>query len=154
MPEDVIYNGTGRTYHYQQPRRTMSHVRGSQADNALMNPLQRELQMALYFSALNPSLLPVHLQRRRTQLLLEQLLFLDRLAPWYNRKGIKIQPNPTICPVALEGVHLATWRPEGTITQNAGWGPAPPPANEVQRLMQQLKIKEAVLRQTVPLKFY
>ena len=71
VPDDRIYNTTRQAYHYQQPIRTMAHIRGSHADNTLMNQVQHKLQTALYFSALDPSLLPVHPQTRRGQLLLE-----------------------------------------------------------------------------------
>ena len=128
------------------------------------------MRTALYFSALDPSLMPVHLQTQRAQLLLEQLPLLDRVARWYARRGIDIPPEYTICPCHLQQPetwehfkrcplaqgdnHLATWAPENTITQHAGWGPATPPANEVRRLMRQPEIKEAVLRGAVPLQLY
>ena len=114
--------------------------------------------------------MPVHLQTRRAQLLLEQLPLLDRVACWYARRGIDIPPEYTICPCHLQQPetwehfkrcplaqgdnHLATWAPENTITQHAGWGPATPPANEVRRLMRQPEIKEAVLRGAVRLQLY
>ena len=79
VPDDRTYNDTRQAYHYPQPIRTMAHIRGSHADNTLMNRLQHELQTALYFSALHPSLLPVHLPTGRYQLLLEQLPLLDRI---------------------------------------------------------------------------
>ena len=93
VPDDRIYNDTGRAYHYPQPICTMAHIRGSQADNTLMNHLQHKLQTALYFSARDPSLLPVHLQTQRAQLLLEQLPLLDRVARWYGGRGIDIHPE-------------------------------------------------------------
>ena len=80
VPDDRIYNDTGGAYHYPQPIRTMAHIRGSQADSALLSRLQHEMRNALYFLALDPSLIPVHLQTRRAQLLLEQLPLLDRVA--------------------------------------------------------------------------
>ena len=52
VPDDRIYNDTGRAYHYPQPIRTMAHIRGRQADNALLSRLQHEMRTALYFSAL------------------------------------------------------------------------------------------------------
>ena len=85
VPDDRIYNDMGQAWHYPQPIRTMAHIRGSHADNTLMNRLPHELQTALYFSAFDLSLLPVHLQTRRAQLLLEQLPLLDRVARWYDR---------------------------------------------------------------------
>ena len=148
----------------------MAHIRGSQADSALLSRLQHEMRTALYFSALDPSPIPVYLQTRRAQLLLGQLPLLDRVARWYSRRGIDIPPEYTICPRNLQQPetwehfkrcplaqgdnHLATWAPENTITQHAGWGPATPPANEVRRLMRQPEIKEAVLRGAVPLQLY
>ena len=170
VPDDQIYNDTGQAYHYPQPIRTMAHIRGSQADNTLMNRLQHDLQTAVYFSALDPSLLPVHLQTRRAQLLVEQLPFLDRVARRYDPRGIDIPPEYTICPCHLEQPetwehfiqcplaqgdnHQATWKPKDTIAKHAGWGPTAPPANEVRRLMRQPKIKAAVLRGVVPLQLY
>ena len=147
VPDDLIYNDTGRAYHYPQPLRTMAHIQGSHADNTLMTRLQQELQTTLYYSAVDPSLLPVHLQKRRVQLLLEQLPLLNRAARWYSGKGVDIPPEYTMCPcyvhtperwdiftkcqLAQDGVHLAMSRPEDTITQYAGWGRAPLPANKV-----------------------
>ena len=136
VQEDRIYDDTGPAYHYPQPIRTMAHIRGSHADNTLMNRLQHELQTALYFSALDPSLLPVHLQTRRAQLLLEEMPLLDRVARWYDRRDVDIPPEYTICPCRLQQPetwehfkqcplaqgdnHLATWKPEATIAQHAG----------------------------------
>ena len=97
LPDDQIYNDTGQAYHYPQTICTMEHIRGRQADNTLMNHLQHKLQTALYFSSLDSSLLPVHLQTRRAQLLLEQLPLLDRAARWYGRRGIDIPPEYTVC---------------------------------------------------------
>ena len=170
MPDDQIYNNTGRAYHYPQPIRTMAHIRGSQADNALLDHLQHQMRTALYFSALDPSLIQMHLQTRHAQLLLKQLPLLDRMAHWYTRLGIDIPPEYTICPCHLQqpetwehfeqcplaqgGSHLATWTPEDTIAQRAGWDPVTPPANEVRCLMRQPEIKEAVLRGAVPLQLY
>ena len=90
VPDDRIYNNTGQAYHYPQPTRTMAPIRRSHADNTLMNHLEHKLQTALYFSALDLSLLPVHLQ--------EQLPLLDRVARCYDRRGIDIPPEYTICP--------------------------------------------------------
>ena len=162
VPDDRIYNDTGRAYHYPQPVRTMAHIRGSQADNALLSHLRHTMGTALYFSALDPSLIPV--------LLLEQLPLLDRVARWCARRGIDIPPECTICPCHLQQPetwehfkhcplaqgenHLATWTPENTIAQQAGWGLATPPANEVRRLMRQPEIRQAVLRGAVPLQLY
>ena len=139
LPEDRIYNDTGQAYHYPQIGRTMAHIRGSHADNTLMNLLQHELQTVLYFSALDPLLLSVHLQAQRAQLLLEQLPLLDRVVRWYGRRRIDILPEYTICschlqqpemwehfkqcPLAQGGNDLATWKPEDTIAEHAGLGP-------------------------------
>ena len=135
VPDDRIYNHTGRAYHYPQPVGTMAHIRGSQADSALLSRLQHTMRTALYFSALDPSLIPVHLQTRHAQLLLEQLPLLDRVTRWYARRGIDIPPEYTICPCHLQQPetwehfkrcplaqgdnHLATWTPENSIAQHA-----------------------------------
>ena len=148
----------------------MAHIGGSQADNTLMDHLQHKLRTALYFSALDPSLIQVHLQTQRAQLLLEQLPLLDRVARWYGRRGIDIPPGNTICPCHLQqpetwehfkhcplaqgNNNLAMWTPKGTIAQHAGWNPAAPQRNGVRRLMRQPEIKEAVLRGAVPPQLY
>ena len=85
----------------------MAHIRGSQADNTLMNHLHHQLQTALYFSLLDPSILLVHLQTRRAELLPEQLPLLDRVARWYGRQGIYIPPEYTIC--RCHPQQLETW---------------------------------------------
>ena len=170
VPDDRIYNDTGRAYHYPQPVRTMAHIQASQADNTLLSHLQHTMRTALYFSVLDPSLIPVHLQTRRAQLLLKQIPLLDRVARWYARRGINIPPEYSICPCHLQqpetweqfkycplaqgGNHLDTRTPENTEAQHADSGPATPPANEVRRPMRQPEIKEAVLRGAVPLQRY
>ena len=102
VADDRIHNNKGRAYHYPQPVRTMAHIQGNQADSALLSCLQHTLRTALYFSALDPSLIPVHLQTRSAELLLEQLPLLDRVARWYARRGIDIPPEYTICPCHLQ----------------------------------------------------
>ena len=170
VPEDVIYNDTGQAYHYPQPLRTMAHTRGHHADTTLMTCLQQELLTTLYYSALHPSVLPVHLQKRQYQLLLEPLPLPNRVPRWYSRKGVDLPPKYTICrchmqtsemwdhftkcPLAQDDVPLATWRPEDRIKQHAGWGPAALPTNEIRRVMRKPQIKEANLRGTVPLEIY
>ena len=63
VPDDMICHDTGEAYHYTQPLRTMAHLWGGLAISTRMNRLQPELHTPLYFSALDPSLLPVHLQK-------------------------------------------------------------------------------------------
>ena len=92
------------------------------------------------------------------------------MARWYGRKGVDIPPEYSVCPfhmgtpetwdhftkcpLAQSGVHLARWKPEDTIRQHAGWGPATPPASEVRRVMRKPEIKEAVLQGAVTLELY
>ena len=80
----------------------MEHIRGSEADNTVISHIQHKLRTALYFSALDPSLIPVHLQTRRAQLLLEQLPLLATVARWYGRRGLDIHPEYTICVCHLQ----------------------------------------------------
>ena len=120
-----------------------------------MPPLRHELQMTRYFSALHLSFLPVRLQRRRAQLLLEQLPFLNRVAHWYGRKGIDIPPEYAICSCHLQQPEAwdhftrphagrrPPWKVETSGTRRPV-GLATPPANEIQRLMQKPDIKGAV----------
>ena len=75
---------------------------GPKKGKMFLQSVQHELQTASYFSALDPSLLPVHLQTRRAQLLLEQLPLLDGVARWYGRRGIDIPPEYTVCPCHLQ----------------------------------------------------
>ena len=98
VPDDRIYNDTGRAYHYPLPVRTMAHIRRSQADSALLSRLQHTMRTALYFSALDRSSIPVHLQTRRAQLLLKRIPLLDMVERWYARRGIDIPLEYTICP--------------------------------------------------------
>ena len=55
--------------------------------------LQQKLQVALYFSALNPATLPVGLQKRTARLLMEQLPLLTRVS-----RGIEIPEDFTVIP--------------------------------------------------------
>ena len=123
MLGDVIHNDTGWAYQYPQPFRTMAQIRGRHADNTHMTRHEQESQTTLYYSAPDPSLPPVHLQKQRAQLLLEHLPPLYRMARWYSRKDADIPPGYTVCtchvhttetwnhftscPLAQDGVHLA-----------------------------------------------
>ena len=98
MPDDVIHNDTGRAYNYPWPLRTIAHIWETHAYNILMNSLQRKLQTALNFSTLYTSLIPVHLQKQRAEILLEKLPFLERLIHWYQREGIVMPREYTTCP--------------------------------------------------------
>ena len=98
VPEGVMYNTTENAYYYPQPLRMMAYIRGRAHDTELMAALQNKLETSLHFSALDPTTLPVHLQKRRAQLLLEQPPLLDCIRRWYTRRGIHIPLKVTICP--------------------------------------------------------
>ena len=66
--------------------------------------------------------------------------------PYALRHAPETWDHFTKCPLAKDGVHLTTWKPEDTIMQHARGGLATPPANEVHRLMGKPEIKKAVLR--------
>ena len=53
--------------------------------------LQETLKVSLYHSALRPACVRAHLQKRRIQLLREQLPFLTRIPRWLARKHIQVQ---------------------------------------------------------------
>ena len=61
VPDDRIYINTGRAYHYPQPIRTWLGL--GLADNALLNHVKHKMRTALYFSALDPSLIRCNCKR-------------------------------------------------------------------------------------------
>ena len=85
----------------------MAHIQSGHPDTTLMTRLKQEWQTTVYYSAPDPSLLPVHLQKRQAQLLLKQLPLLAIVARLYSRKGVDIPPEYTICPCHMHT--LETW---------------------------------------------
>ena len=82
VPEDAPYSSHDRAYHYPNPVQHLARVLGDADSRAHIQELQDRLQVPLYHSALRPANVPAHLQKRRIQLLREQLPFLTRVARW------------------------------------------------------------------------
>ena len=137
VPEDAPYSSHDRAYHYPNPIQHLPRVLGDADSRAHIQELQDRLQSPLYHSALRPANVPAHLQRRRIQLLREQLPFLTRVARWLARKHIHVPEEHTRCPcdrTTLEDwehfkkcpLHtgrdtLVGWFPAETLRQHKGW---------------------------------
>ena len=98
VPEDAPYSSHDRAYHYSNPIQHLVRVLGDTDSQAHIQVLQEKLQIPLYDSALRPANVPAHLQKRRIQLLREQLPFLSKVARWLARKHIHVPEEYTRCP--------------------------------------------------------
>ena len=98
VPEDAPYSSHDRAYHYPNPFQHLACVLGDADSRAHTQEPQDRLQIPLYHSALRPANVPAHLQKRRIQLLREQLPFLTRVARWIARKHIHVPEEHTRCP--------------------------------------------------------
>ena len=96
VPEDAPYSSHDRAYHYPNPIQHLARVLGDADSRSHIQELQDRLQIPLYHSALRPANVPAHLQKRRIQLLREQLPFLTRVARWLARKHIHAPENTPI----------------------------------------------------------
>ena len=94
VPKDAPYSSHDRAYHYPNPIQHYARVLGNADSRAHIQELQERLQIPLYHSALRPANVPDHLQKRRIQLLREQLPFLTRVARWLARKHIHVPEGP------------------------------------------------------------
>ena len=98
VPEDAPYTSHDRAYHYPNPIQHLARVLGSTDSRGHIRELQEKLQISLYHSALRPANVPAHLQKRRIQLLREQLSLFTRVARWLARKHIQLPEGHTRCP--------------------------------------------------------
>ena len=137
VPEDAPYSSHDRAYHYPNPIQHLARVLGDADSRAHIQELQDRLQIPLYHSALRPANVPAHLQKRRIQLLREQLPFLTRVARWLAPKHIHVPEEHTRCPcdhTTPENwehfkkcpLHtgrdtLVGWSPAETLRQDEGW---------------------------------
>ena len=95
VPEDAPYTSHNSAYHYSNPMQHLARVLGNTDSGAHIQQLQEKLTVPLYGSALRPACIPAHLQRRRIQLLREQLPLLTRVARWLARKHIHVLEEHT-----------------------------------------------------------
>ena len=95
------------------------------------------MKVPLYNSALRQACVSAHLQKRRIQLLREQVPFLTRVARWLASKHIHIPEEHThclcdhatpedwehfkICPLRTGRDTLVSWSPAETLQQHEGW---------------------------------
>ena len=97
VPEDTPYTSHNRVYHYPNPIKHLARVLGDTDRQAHIQELQEKLTFPLYHSALHPGWIPAHLQKRRIQLLREQLPLLTRVARWLACKHIHVPEEYTCC---------------------------------------------------------
>ena len=165
VPEDAPYSSHDRAYHYPNPVQHLARVLGDADSRAHIQELQDRLQVPLYHSALRPANVPAHLQKRRIQLLREQLPFLTRVARWLARKHIHVPDEHTRCPcdhttpedwehfkkcpLHTDRDTLVGWSPAETLRQHEGW-PAHSHAHQAtEHLFRDPLIKEATMRGAV-----
>ena len=124
----------------------------------------------LYYSALRPDSLPAHLQKPRLQLALEQLPLLTQYHRWYARRSIHVRAGYTkcicghaeeetwdhfkVCPLYRGLDTLTDWNPTHTIAQHAGWLTQSPATQQLDTVLKQKEVLEAVRRGLVPTAVY
>ena len=163
--EDAPYSSHDSGYHYHIPFQHIALLFGDADGRAHIQVLQETLKVLHYHSALRPASSPAHLQKRRIQLLAEQLRFLSRLAWWPARKHIHILDEHIRCPcdhVTPEDcgdfktcpLHAGRdtqlcWSPAETLQQHEGW-PMHRHAHEAtNHLFSDPLIKQATMRGAV-----
>ena len=95
VPEDARYTSHDRAYHHPNPIQHLARVLGDTDSRAHIQELLEKLTVPLYHSALRPACVSAHLQKRRIQLLSEQLPLLTRVARWLARKHIHVPEEHT-----------------------------------------------------------
>ena len=136
VPEDAPYTSHDRSYHYPKPIQHLARILGDTDSRAHIQELQEKLAVPLYPSALRPANAPAHPQKRRIQLLREQLPLLTRVARWLARKHIHVPEEHTrcpcdhttpedwkhfkICPLHTDRDTVVGWSPAETLRQHEG----------------------------------
>ena len=136
VSEDAPYTSHDRSYHYPSPIEHLARVLGNRDSSAHIQEVQEKLTFPLYHSALCPANVPAKLQKRRIQLLREQLPFLTRIARWLARKHIHVPEEHNccpcnhatpedwdhfkICPLHTGRDTLVGWSPAETLRQHEG----------------------------------
>ena len=157
--QDAPHTSHDGAYHYPNPIQHLGRVLGNMHSRAQIQELQEELTVPLYHSALRPACIPAHLQKRRIQLLREQLPLLTRVARWLTGKHIHVlekhtrcpcdHTNPEdwerfkICPLHTGRDTLVGWSPAEAVQQHQGW-PAQSHAHQAgEHLFRDPLVKEA-----------
>ena len=151
-----------RAYHYPNPIQHVTPVVGDTDSRAHIQELQETLKVPLYHSALRQACVPAHLQKRRIQLLREQLRFLTRVARWLAHKHIYVLEEHTpcscdhttpeewehfkICPHHAGRDTLVGWSPAETLQQHEDWPTHSHAQQATEHLFRDPLINEATMR--------
>ena len=162
VPEDAPYTSHDRSYHYPSPIQHLTRVLGDTDSGAHIQELQEKLTVPLYHSALRPANVPAHLQKRRIQLLREQLPYLTRVMRWLARKHINVPEEDTrcpcdhatpedwehfkICPLHTGRDTLVGWSLAETLQQHEGWPFHSHAHQATEHLFRDPLVKEATMR--------
>ena len=165
VPEEAPYSSHDRAYQYPNPIQHLARVLGNADSRAHIQELQDRLQIPLYHSALRPANVPAHLQKRRIQLLREQLPFLTRVARWLARKHIHVPEEHTRCPcdhtTPEDPEHfkkcplhtgrdrLVGWSPAEALRQHEEWPTHSHAHQATEHLFRDPLVKEATMRGAV-----
>ena len=132
---------------------------------AHIQELQEKLTVPLYHWALRPANLPAHLQKRRIQLLREQLPLLNRVVRWLARKHIHVPEEHSgwpcdhttpedwehfkICPLHTGRDTLVGWSPAEILRQHGAWPTNSHAHQATKNLFRDPVVKEATMRGAV-----
>ena len=138
---------------------------GDTGSRAHIKELKEKLKVPLYSSALRPTCIPAHLQKRRIQLLREELPLLTRVARCLSRKHIHVPEEHTrcpcnhttpenwehfkICPLHTGRDTLVGWFPAEALQQHEGWLTHSHAHQATEHLFRDTLIKEATMRGAV-----
>ena len=165
VPEEAPYSSHDRAYQYPSPIQHLARVLGDTDSQAHIQEPQEKLQIPIYHSALRPANVPAHLQKRRIQLLREQLPFLTRVARWLARKHIHVPEEHTCCrcdyttpedrehfkkcPLHTGRDTLVGWSPAETLRQHEGRPTHSHAHQAIEHLFRDPLVKEATMRGAV-----
>ena len=170
IPDDTPYTDRDKQYHYPTPIQQLATALGDPANTELLRRLEDSVHNSLHYSALRPDSLPAHLQKPRLQLALEQLRLLTRYHRSYARRSVHVAAGYTkcicghaeeeiwdhfkVCPLYRGLDTLTDWNPTHTIAQHAGWLAQSPATEQLDTVLKQMEVLEAVRRGLVPTAVY
>ena len=165
VPEDAPYTSHDRAYNYSNPIQHLARVLSDADSRAYIQELQETLAVSLYHAAVRSTCVPARLQKRRIQLLREQLPLLTRVARWLARKHMLIPEEHThcrcnhttpevwehfkSCPFHAGRDTLVGWSPTATLQQHEGWPSHSHAHQAASHLFRDPLIKEATIRGAV-----
>ena len=165
VPEDAPYTSHDRAYDYPHPIQHLARMLRDTDSRAHIQELREKLTVPLYHSALRQACIRAHLQKRRIQLLREQLPLLTRVARWLARKHIHVPEEHTrclcahttpedwehfkICPLHTGRDTLVGWSPGEALQQHEGWPTHSHTHQATEHLFSDPLVKEATMRGAV-----